>query len=104
MRKLLIFVVVVIGLYWWFHRSDDLEPGGAAHSISQDVPESQPKDNESGAGRPVTTHYLGSGHEAGYEWAERKGITDSEDCDAAGEHSNSPSFAEGCNAYVEEHR
>lgn len=42
-----------------------------------------------------------SGHEAGYEWAERNGISDGDDCDTAGEHSNSPSFAEGCHAYVD---
>jgi hypothetical protein len=42
-----------------------------------------------------------SGHKAGYEWAERKSIADSYDCDVAGDHYNSPSFAEGCNAYVE---
>jgi hypothetical protein len=41
-----------------------------------------------------------SGHEAGYRWAEEKGIQDEEDCEAAGEHSNSPSFAEGCKSYV----
>jgi hypothetical protein len=42
-----------------------------------------------------------SGHEAGYAWAEEHGITDGDACDAAGEHSNSPSFAEGCHAYVD---
>ena len=41
-----------------------------------------------------------SGHEAGYRWAEEHDITDVEDCEAAGEHSNSPSFAEGCESYV----
>lgn len=41
-----------------------------------------------------------SGHEAGYNWAESHGIDEDDDCDAAGEHSNSPSFAEGCKAYV----
>jgi hypothetical protein len=41
-----------------------------------------------------------SGHEAGYNWAEEKGIQDEDDCKAAGEHSNSPSFAEGCKSYV----
>lgn len=41
-----------------------------------------------------------SGHEAGYNWAESHGIDDEDDCDTAGEHSNSPSFAEGCKAYV----
>ena len=42
-----------------------------------------------------------SGHEAGYAWAEEHDITDGDACDAAGEHSNSPSFAEGCRAYVD---
>lgn len=38
-----------------------------------------------------------SGHEAGYEWADRKGIDSIDDC---GGSSNS--FIEGCQAYVEE--
>lgn len=38
-----------------------------------------------------------SGHEAGYEWAERKGIADESDC-----NGNSNSFNEGCQAWVEE--
>jgi hypothetical protein len=38
-----------------------------------------------------------SGHEAGYAWADRKGIDDADDC---GGKSNS--FIEGCRAYVEE--
>lgn len=38
-----------------------------------------------------------SGHEAGYAWAERKGITDPDDCSG-----NSDSFVEGCIAYAEE--
>jgi hypothetical protein len=42
-----------------------------------------------------------SGHRAGYAWAEEHDITDGDACDAAGEHSNSPSFAEGCHAYVD---
>ena len=42
-----------------------------------------------------------SGHEAGYAWAEEHDISDGEDCDTAGEHSNSPSFAEGCHAYAD---
>jgi hypothetical protein len=42
-----------------------------------------------------------SGHEAGYDWAERNDITDDDACDAAGERSNSPSFAEGCRAFVD---
>jgi hypothetical protein len=38
-----------------------------------------------------------SGHEAGYEWAERKDIDEESDCSG-----NSQSFIEGCQAYVEE--
>jgi hypothetical protein len=36
------------------------------------------------------------GHNAGYEWAERKGITDANDCGG-----KSWSFEEGCRAYAE---
>jgi len=40
-----------------------------------------------------------SGHEAGYEWAEDQGITDSDDCGG-----NSNSFIEGCEAYANEYQ
>lgn len=36
-----------------------------------------------------------SGHNAGYEWAEEKGISDPSDCGG-----NSTSFIEGCEAYA----
>jgi hypothetical protein len=38
-----------------------------------------------------------SGHEAGFEWAENKGITDPDDCGG-----NSNSFIEGCKAWAEQ--
>lgn len=38
-----------------------------------------------------------SGHRAGYEWAERKGIYDEDDCGG-----NSNSFVQGCRAYVQQ--
>lgn len=38
-----------------------------------------------------------SGHEAGYNWAQDKGIEDPDDCGG-----NSNSFTEGCKAYAEE--
>ncbi|WP_287195361.1 hypothetical protein [Mesorhizobium sp.] len=38
-----------------------------------------------------------SGHEAGYDWAERNGVTEANDCDG-----NNQSFNEGCQAFVEE--
>jgi hypothetical protein len=36
-----------------------------------------------------------SGHDAGYQWAEDRGIADEDDCTG-----NSESFIEGCRAYV----
>jgi hypothetical protein len=38
-----------------------------------------------------------SGHEAGYDWAQQRGITDESDCGG-----NSNSFIEGCRAYAEQ--
>lgn len=38
-----------------------------------------------------------SGHEAGYNWAENRGIESPDDCSG-----NSNSFIEGCRAYAEE--
>ncbi|WP_181763489.1 hypothetical protein [Mesorhizobium sp. B2-4-15] len=38
-----------------------------------------------------------SGHQAGYNWAQRNDITDESDCDG-----NSRSFNEGCQAYIDE--
>lgn len=38
-----------------------------------------------------------SGHEAGYNWADEKGIDDIDDCGG-----KSQSFIEGCESYVEE--
>jgi len=38
-----------------------------------------------------------SGHKAGYDWAEKKGITDPSDCGG-----NSDSFVEGCKSYARE--
>jgi len=39
------------------------------------------------------------GHKAGYEWAASRPVSE-QDCDTAGEHYNSPSFAEGCKTAV----
>jgi hypothetical protein len=40
------------------------------------------------------------GHNAGYNWAMSHGVTD-DDCDMAGRHTNSPSFAEGCKSALQ---
>ena len=46
-------------------------------------------------GYPCTSD--GSGHQAGYEWAEENSISDPDSCDG-----NSDSFIEGCRAWAEE--
>lgn len=38
-----------------------------------------------------------SGHKAGYDWAQQNGISDESDCG-----SNSQSFNEGCQTYLED--
>ena len=44
-----------------------------------------------------------SGHKAGYEWAESKGITDEDQCEGILDTApNRTSFYEGCMAYVED--
>lgn len=43
-----------------------------------------------------------AGHEAGYNWAKEKNIDNSYDCRIAGITSNSPSFSEGCQVFVDE--
>lgn len=54
-----------------------------------------PASAESFKGYPCTQDC--SGHEAGYAWAQRKGISDAADC-----RGNSNSFIEGCLAAVAE--
>ena len=44
-----------------------------------------------------TAAFAGAGHDAGYKWAEEKGITNPSDCSG-----NSNSFIEGCQGYAEE--
>ena len=66
------------------------------------LPTPNPRARPTFDGEPCT--YNCSGHQAGYDWARDHSIIDSEDCDRAGEHSNSPSFAAGCRAYVDDGR
>lgn len=46
-------------------------------------------------GSSDTPYPAGSGHAAGWRWAQDKGITDASDCGGQG------SFKEGCEAYCE---
>ena len=72
------------------------ENGGETYSEYDERRESYDGKRGSFAGKGCTQDC--SGHEAGYAWAEEKGITDPENCGG-----NSWSFIEGCQAYAEEH-
>jgi hypothetical protein len=58
------------------------------------------------AGAPAARSFLGhpcrddrcGSHKAGFDWAERQGVTDPRACLAR----NDPAFAEGCRAFVQE--
>jgi hypothetical protein len=97
MGKLAFLLVVVVILYFVF-KGNDPKPVAPLPSASSDTytPETTPSHS--------STSSWGSGHQAGYDWAAEKGINDDDACEQAGDHSNSPSFAEGCKAYVEEQR
>jgi hypothetical protein len=78
------FIIVGIILFFFFYFSED----------EKFLPESS-ESQKTYKGYECTDDC--SGHEAGYEWAQRKGITDPDDCGG-----NSNSFIEGCKSYVGE--
>ena len=89
-------IVGAVGVILYFgNGSAEVEHSGKSNSEATS-PETNPK---TFAGYDCTGDC--SGHEAGYAWAEEHDISDGDACDTAGEHSNSPSFAEGCHAYVD---
>jgi hypothetical protein len=89
--------------------SDDRQPGGADYGDDDDEVERGDANVDYAMpladlpqhgrrwfhGRPCTQDC--SGHEAGYAWAARKGITSPLDCSG-----NSRSFVSGCEVYAEE--
>lgn len=91
-------IVALGGLILYFGNN----PGATEHRAVSEV--------TTDSGRPDTdpSTFAGyectedcSGHKAGYEWAKEHDISDGDACDTAGDNSNSPSFAEGCHAYVD---
>jgi len=98
--SVVLIIIGIVGLVLYFgaqqSRNEDSSKQAPQSTDQTDVPPTKPRQF---AGYDCTGDC--SGHEAGYEWAEEHGITDGDDCDTAGERSNSPSFAEGCHAYVD---
>jgi len=98
--KLILLIIGAVAVFFYFangRNEDEHTRESRSQSVGEaDNAETNPKKF---GGYECTVDC--SGHEAGYRWAEEHDITDGEDCDTAGEHSNSPSFAEGCHAYVD---
>jgi hypothetical protein len=90
--------VIGVALYFSNGHSED-EHRGKSNSQSVGDTDSSETTAREFAGYECTVDC--SGHKAGYKWAEEHDISDGDDCDKAGEHSNSQSFAEGCHAYVD---
>ena len=104
--KLVWAILILAGLTYLVTRPTQTksDPPAAVYSSPSDqtpLPEPDaPREQPTFHGDPCTSDC--SGHEAGYNWAEEHLIDDADDCDTAGDNSNSPSFAEGCRDYVEE--
>jgi len=101
-KQAIMFAIVVIAGAILYFGSVPSEDGNRAESLSESTTTATGQSDSSPrtfAGYECTEDC--SGHEAGYAWAEKNDISDGDDCDSAGEHSNSPSFAEGCHAYVD---
>lgn len=91
MKDWIIFGGIIFALFFYFSYNSEF-------SLSSQSPSSSFQDKES------SQSYKGyectddcSGHQAGYEWARKKGITDPDDCGG-----NSQSFIEGCKSYAVE--
>ena len=95
MGKLVLLLAVIVILYFAF-KGDEPKPVAPSAPVSSETITPEPSNSGSSD--------WGSGHQAGYDWAEEKGIDNDGACEEAGDHSNSPSFAEGCKAYVEHQR
>lgn len=96
-QSIILVIAVVIGILVYFGHENE-------ETSSRTVPAAESTNQSDSVNRTFAGYDCTgdcSGHEAGYRWAEEHDITDGDDCDTAGEHSNSPSFAEGCHAYVD---
>jgi hypothetical protein len=95
-----LWIVLAIGavVYWadsTEHRSQSPSVSAADDSDSDDSGDNTPDDPDTFHGDPCTVDC--SGHQAGYDWAEKHDIDDEDNCGG-----NSESFIEGCKAYVRE--
>ncbi len=96
------WVVLIGGIILWNVLKDDSPKVQPSYNTEVDSVLNDDTTQETLEADPPTFHGYPctqdcSGHEAGFDWAEEKGITDPEDCGG-----NSQSFIEGCEAYADE--
>jgi hypothetical protein len=109
-KKVIWTIIIAVGLVLLLaHSKTDVGSTPAVTSTPSKSDSSATESDDTSAAERTSPTFAGSpctsdcsGHEAGYNWAEEHGIDDESDCDTAGDTSNSPSFAEGCRAYVQE--
>lgn len=94
--------VLIVGLYYLFGRTSVARSDADGSTSSSLGSSSQDSGGDSATDAGVSSGDWGSGHQAGYDWAEQHDIDDEGACETAGDSHNSPSFTEGCKAYVEE--
>jgi len=103
MKKIIIFGLCILFLYFLLSRDSTNQTWKKTSYDSSSNYVGNNNDNLNNEEEVVSTFHGYEctedcgGHEAGYEWAEEKGIDDPEDCGG-----NSDSFIEGCQAYAEE--
>jgi hypothetical protein len=108
MKGLGIWCVVIVALFLVYSSSNTKSTSNAVPEASQHVDASSGTSSDTPSDAPTRRSTFDGydcsvdcgGHAAGYRWAEEHDIDDEDDCDTAGANSNSPSFAEGCKAFV----
>lgn len=94
LRTLVLWIIVgIVALVYWSNSTDQhTQATTTADADSDDDTDSDPGQFH---GYDCTVDC--SGHQAGYDWAEKHDIDDEDNCGG-----NSESFIEGCKAYVRE--
>jgi hypothetical protein len=118
MKGLVIWLLVIVAVILIYNSSNSpkneagpIPTGGAETAEHPYTPSDAPTTSGYPSTRDADSHARSTfdghtctadcgGHRAGYRWAEEHDIDDENDCEAAGDNSNSPSFADGCKAFV----
>jgi hypothetical protein len=98
MKALIIWFVIIVAVVCIYELNDS-KPAPAP-VVSGEVNTSSDQADKPSTFDGYTCTGDCSGHDTGYRWAEEHSIDDEDNCDTAADNSNSPSFGEGCKAFV----